>query len=165
MPASTALLPNLSISVVLADDSEIARISLRSMLDELPEIVVLGEACNGSELIDLCLRLHPDLALIDIRMPGMDGVEVTRSLLRDLPGIRVIMVSMMDHPAMIVEAIRAGASGYLLKDLSIHDLTTALHSVFQGKLYLSLELHTEPLCRQFLAGGVEPETGPSADRP
>lgn len=140
--ASQPTIPPLSppLRVVLADNSVIARDSLRSMLEDLPGIVLLGEACSGPGTISLCLQQHPDLALVDIRMPGMDGIAVTRALAHAVPDLRVIIITIMSEPALIAEALRAGARGYLLKDLSHDELVAALSKVAEGELYISAEL-------------------------
>ncbi|MEN9936819.1 MAG: hypothetical protein RLZZ387_3398 [Chloroflexota bacterium] len=131
--------------IVIADDNVFARKSLRSMLGELPGISIVGEACSGTEMIDLCLQVRPQVALIDIRMPDMDGIAVTRVLARALPDTKIIIMSMMAEPLLLIEALRAGTCGYLLKDLSLDELGVALDTVLGGGTYLNPELATTTL--------------------
>jgi NarL family two-component system response regulator LiaR len=145
------------ITVVIADDSDMARESLRCMLGELPELTFLGEACTGTEIIRLCEQTRPQVALIDIRMPDIDGLEVTRVLSRVAPTSRVIILTMMSQPAFMIEALRAGARGYLLKDLSLDELATAIRSVHNGEIYLNPELATATL-RHIVGMTIAPVT-------
>lgn len=127
------------IAVVLIDDQELVRTGLRALLERDPDIQVVGEAGTGQSGVHLVRKTKPDLVLMDIRMPGMDGIEATRQILSDteLAGTKVIVLTTFDEDEHIHEAIRAGASGYLLKDISPEALRNAVHVVADGQALLS----------------------------
>src|SRR3712207_2657368 len=104
--------------LVIVDDHELARDGLRDMLADEPDLEVVGEAANGREALSLCSRLHPDLVLMDVRMPEMDGLRATKEIKRRYSKISVLMVTMHDNPDYLLEALKAGAAGYVLKDAS-----------------------------------------------
>ncbi|NJN65958.1 MAG: response regulator transcription factor [Chloroflexaceae bacterium] len=126
--------------LVIADDHELARAGLRSMLEGERGLEVVGEAADGTEALELCRTLRPDLALIDVRMPGMDGLETTRAVKQLCPEISVIIVTMHENSDYLISAIRAGAAGYLLKDTSRRELLTAIRHVLQGESFLNTDL-------------------------
>lgn len=127
------------ISVVLVDDQELVRTGLRLLLERDPGINVVGEADNGRSGLQLVRRATPDVVLMDIRMPGMDGIEATRQIVGDanLNATKVVVLTTFDEDEDIQEAIRAGAAGYLLKDISPEDLRRAVHVVAGGEALLS----------------------------
>ena len=127
------------ISVVLVDDQELVRTGLRLLLARDPEIEVVGEAADGRSGVLLVQRTKPDIVLMDIRMPGMDGLEATRQIVQDadLRGTRVVVLTTFDEDEHIQEAIRVGAAGYLLKDISPEELRRAVHTVAGGEALLS----------------------------
>jgi DNA-binding NarL/FixJ family response regulator len=127
------------ISVVLVDDQELVRVGLRMLLARDPEIEVVGEADNGRSGIRLVQQSTPDVVLMDIRMPGMDGLEATRTIVGDakLNKTKVVVLTTFDEDEQIQEAIRAGAAGYLLKDISPEELRRAVHVVAGGEALLS----------------------------
>lgn len=127
------------ISVVLVDDQELVRTGLRLLLVRDPEIEVVGEAADGRSGVLLAQRTKPDIVLMDIRMPGMDGLEATRQIVQDadLKGTRVVVLTTFDEDEHIQEAIRVGAAGYLLKDISPEELRRAVHTVAGGEALLS----------------------------
>lgn len=126
--------------VVIVDDHELARAGLRSMLTGAPGLEVVGEAANGHEALALCRELRPNLALIDVRMPGLNGLNTTSALKREHPAIAVIIVTMYDNAEYLLEALKAGASGYILKDASRRELLTAVRRVLHGDSILDSEL-------------------------
>ena len=105
--------------LVIADDHELARSGLRSMLTGERGLELVGEATNGREALDLCRRLKPDLALLDVRMPEMDGLAATRAIKQVCPSTSVIIVTMHETPEYLFDALKAGAAGYLLKDATL----------------------------------------------
>lgn len=119
--------------VIVVDDHELVRSGLVSMLASEPEIEVVAEASNGYEAIELVERLAPDLVLMDIRMPGMDGLAATSVLKERAPQVSVLMVTMYDDTNYLLEAITAGAAGYVLKDSTKEQLTSAVRSVLHGE--------------------------------
>jgi DNA-binding NarL/FixJ family response regulator len=118
-------------TVLLADDQELVRTGLKLIL-ELAGIEVVGEAADGAEAVELARRLTPDVALMDVRMPGMDGIEATRRI--GLAGLRtrVLVLTTFDLDEYVYDALRAGASGFLLKDAGRERLVEAVHTVAQG---------------------------------
>jgi DNA-binding NarL/FixJ family response regulator len=127
------------IAVVLIDDQALVRAGLRTLLERDPEINVVGEADNGRSGVQLVQRTRPDVVLMDIRMPGMDGLQATRQIVgdTDLNGTKVVVLTTFDEDEHIQEAIRAGAAGYLLKDLSPEELRRAVHVVAGGEALLA----------------------------
>ncbi len=101
--------------MVIADDHELARAGLRSMLEGDRGVVVVGEATNGAEAVELCQQLKPDLALLDVRMPDMDGLAATRVIRQVSPETRIVIVTTHENPEYLLVALKAGAAGYLLK--------------------------------------------------
>jgi DNA-binding NarL/FixJ family response regulator len=119
--------------IVLADDQELIRFSIRSVLAGEEDIEVVGEASTGRESLDLCRRLKPDLVLMDIEMPEMDGIEATRRIKEDLPETSVLMLTSQDDPDYLLDAIQAGAAGYVLKENALFQITSAIRSVLDGE--------------------------------
>ena len=126
--------------VVIADDHELARAGLRAMLTGQRGLELVGEATNGREALELCRRLQPDLALIDVRMPELDGLATCRAIKQECPATSVILVTVHENPEYLLEALKAGAAGYVLKDISQRELITAVYGVLQGESMLSKEL-------------------------
>ena len=120
------------IKVLVADDQRLVRDGIASLLSIQDEIEVVGTASNGEEAVEQALALKPDVALMDIRMPIMDGVEATRRIRRELPGCQVLMLTTFDDEEYILDALSAGACGYLLKDIPAHDLASAIKAAHQG---------------------------------
>src|SRR5918999_1471005 len=102
--------------VLIADDHDLVRDGYQRMLDREPDLEVVGEARNGREAVELCRKLSPDLVLMDVRMPEMDGIEATRTIKGELPTTSVLVVTTYDNPDYLFEAIEAGAAGYVLQD-------------------------------------------------
>ena len=119
--------------IVLVDDQELIRFSIRSVLAREEDIEVVGEASTGRESLDLCRRLKPDLVLMDIEMPEMDGIEATRRIKEDLPETSVLMLTSQDDPDYLLEAIQVGAAGYVLKENALFQITSAIRSVLDGE--------------------------------
>ena len=103
--------------VIIADDHELARLGLRTMLAPEPDLEVVGEAATGREAIDLTRKLEPDLVLMDIRMPDLDGLAATRAIKEALPRTSILIVTLSEDPDYLMEALRVGAAGFVLKDL------------------------------------------------
>jgi DNA-binding NarL/FixJ family response regulator len=122
-----------SVRLAIVDDHELARDSLRDMLVDQPDFEVVGEAASGQEALSLCSRLHPDIVLMDVRMPDMDGIRTTEQIKRRHPKISVLMVTMHDNPDYLLEALNAGAAGYVLKDASQDQVVAALRRVSEGE--------------------------------
>jgi DNA-binding NarL/FixJ family response regulator len=120
------------IRVLVADDQRLVRDGIASLLSIQEGIEIVGIASNGQEALDLALALTPDVVLMDIRMPVMDGVEAARLLRSQLPDCQILMLTTFNEEEFIVEALRAGACGYLLKDIPAHDLAGAIRSAHKG---------------------------------
>ena len=119
--------------VLIVDDHPVTRGGLRSALAAARDLEVIGEAGTGEEAVEAAIRLRPDLVFMDVRMPGMGGVEATRQIRRALPDTKVILFTVDGSRAAIAEAIQAGVSGYLLKDVSGDDLVRAARMAMEGK--------------------------------
>lgn len=120
------------IRLLIVDDQRLMREGLRTLLELESEFEVVGEAAHGQAALDAYAEVNPDVVLMDIRMPGMDGVEATRRLCASWPEARVIILTTFDDDAYVFEGLRAGAVGYLLKDLSGQELANAVRTVFSG---------------------------------
>ncbi|WP_238014350.1 response regulator transcription factor [Dactylosporangium sp. AC04546] len=127
------------VRVVIADDQALLRGSFRYLLDSAPGITVVGEARTGAEAVDLAARERPDVVLMDIQMPELDGIEATRRICAAPAnaGVRVVMLTMFDLDAYVYGALRAGASGFLLKDSAPADLLAAVRVVAAGEALLA----------------------------
>jgi DNA-binding NarL/FixJ family response regulator len=131
--------------LVLADDHHLLRRGFRSLLSGEPGLEVVGEASTGLEAIEICRRLVPDLVLMDVRMPEMDGITATRQIKRDQPSVSVLMVTMHENPDYLLEALDAGAAGYVLKDAPAKRLINAVRRTLDGESPLNQELATRLL--------------------
>jgi DNA-binding NarL/FixJ family response regulator len=121
-----------SVRVLVVDDQRLMRDGIASLLEIQQGIEVVGTASSGEEALEKALTLDPDVILMDIRMPGTDGVVTTSQILRQLPSCRILMLTTFDDDEYVIEALRAGASGYLLKDIPAPDLARAVHAVYKG---------------------------------
>lgn len=126
--------------LLLVDDSDLVREGMRAMLAKEPDVEVVGEAADGWEGVGLCRSLRPDLVLMDVRMPRMDGLAATREIKAEHPLTSVLMVTIHDSPEYLMEAIKAGAAGYVLKDSTKQELLGAVRRVLQGESPLNQEL-------------------------
>ncbi|MBI2837060.1 MAG: response regulator transcription factor [Acidobacteria bacterium] len=129
-----------AIRVLIADDHGLVRAGIRALLQDMESVEVVAEAGDGRQAIDLLQKHRPDVVLMDIGMAGMNGLDATIRIAKEYPGTRVIMLSMHANEEYVLQSIRAGASGYLLKDSRKQELEFAIRSVAQGKMYLSPEI-------------------------
>jgi DNA-binding NarL/FixJ family response regulator len=143
--------------VLLADDHALVRAGLRSLLNGMPGVEVVAEASDGAEALELALRERPDVVLMDIAMKGMGGLEATTRLRAELPQAKVIILSMHASEEYVLQALRAGAAAYLIKDAATAELELALKSVARGENYLS-----PAISRQVVDGYVQ-RVGAAAD--
>ncbi|HZT64334.1 MAG TPA: response regulator transcription factor [Acidimicrobiales bacterium] len=129
----------MTVRVLIADDQQLIRGGIRMILDPEPDIEVVGEASSGREAVTLCRQLRPDVVLMDIRMPDINGIEATRQILADgdEPKPCVLILTTFDLDEYVYDALRAGASGFLLKDAPEHQLTNGILSIRQGDALLS----------------------------
>ncbi|WP_410657224.1 response regulator [Amycolatopsis sp. lyj-112] len=147
------------ISVVIADDQTMVRQSFRAVLDAQDDIRVLGEAANGVEAIERCAELAPDVVLMDVRMPELDGLEATRRILAARgDDVRVLMLTTFDIDEYVYGALRAGASGFLLKEAPLDDLVTAVRVVAAGNALFAPSV-TRRLIGEFAVRGRTADGG------
>ena len=126
----------MSIRILIADDHGVLRAGLRALLSAEPELEVVDEASSGSEALSLADELQPDLILLDISMPDLGGIEVTRRLKELLPNVRVLILTVHEDESLLQEAIQAGASGYIVKRAVESELIDAIRAVWRGDLYI-----------------------------
>ena len=122
--------------VLLADDHALVRAGVRRILDDDPQLSVVAEAADGSEALQMALADDVDLAVLDVSMPKLTGLHVARHLAEQRPRMRVLILSMHDNEEFLFEALRSGASGYVLKSAAEHDLVTACHAALRGEPFL-----------------------------
>ncbi len=125
------------ITIVLADDHQVVRKGIRALLEMEPDFQIIGETGDGLEAVQLTIRLRPDVLVLDLMMPGLNGIDVTRQVTRQVPQTRVVLLSMYAGEDYVLEALRNGASGYVLKDASISELIQAIREAVAGRRYLS----------------------------
>ncbi len=153
----------MSVRVLIVDDQALVRAGFRMILESEPDIEIVGEASDGQEAIDAAHELKPDVVLMDIRMPNLDGLEATRRLLDDgAAGPRVLMLTTFDLDEYVYEALRAGASGFMLKDTPPEQLVSAIHVVASGDALLSPSI-TKRVIEEFIQR--PPSTVPVAAHP
>jgi len=158
------------IRIVVADDHQVVRTGYSALLDTQPDFTVLGTACNGAEAVQVCRDLHPDVVLMDVRMPEIDGIEATRQLLEparhaatdSYPAPRVLVLTTFDLDEYVYDALRAGASGFLLKDVTAERLFDAVRVVAAGEALLAPTV-TRRLISEFAQlRPSKPDTTPAA---
>jgi DNA-binding NarL/FixJ family response regulator len=137
------------IRIIIADDHEIVRQGVRNLIESAPDYELCGEATTGRDAVDLVARERPDVAVLDISMPGLNGIEATRQILKNSPGTRVLMFTMHDAEQLVLEVFNTGASGYLLKSEAGQHLITAIRTVASGSRYFSTRL-SEVIFNSFL---------------
>ena len=138
--------PNV-IRVVVVDDQTLVREGLASLLAPMPDLTIVGTAADGREALDLVAEQSPDVVLMDVRMPGMNGVAVTRKICARYPRARVIVLTTFDHDEYVFESLRAGASGYLLKNADPDRLADAIRAVHAGTSILDPAVTKKVICR------------------
>jgi DNA-binding NarL/FixJ family response regulator len=152
------------ISVVLADDQGLVRAGFRALLDSQDDIEVVGEVDDGEEAVRLAQALAPDVVLMDIRMPGLDGLAATRAIAVDpnLSGVHIVILTTFELDEYVFESLRAGASGFLVKDTEPVELIRAVRAVAGGEALLSPSV-TRRLIGEFATRAKEPGRGPELD--
>jgi DNA-binding NarL/FixJ family response regulator len=147
------------IRVMLADDHTLVRAGIRALLEKLPGVEVVGEANDGREVLNLVKLHQPDVVLMDISMPGLNGLEAAVRMAKDFPDVRVIILSMHNNEEYAWRALKAGVAGYLLKKSATAELETALQQVVRGEIYLSREISTR-LVKKFPLQGIADRVSP-----
>lgn len=143
--------------ILIADDHGLMRAGLHAMLKEEPAIEVVGEAASGEEVLQLVGELRPDIVLLDISLPDIDGIEATRRLKQSYPQTKVLILSVYEEESLLLEAIRSGAVGYIIKRAAEDELTTAIHAVSRGEMYI------HPAITHYLLKDLSPDTKPKKD--
>jgi DNA-binding NarL/FixJ family response regulator len=139
----------MNLRILLADDHAIVRDGLRALLEKEPDMEVVAEAATGKEAVKFANDHHPDVIVMDISMPDMNGIDATRHIVGNLPDVRVLALSMESDRRFVVEVLKAGATGYLLKDSAFAELATAIRTVSSGEPYLGPKI-TEVIIREYL---------------
>ena len=147
------------IRVILADDHTLVRAGIRALLEKLPDVEVVGEADDGRDALALVKQHRPDVVLLDITMPGLNGLEAAARMVKEFPEVRVIMLSMHNNEEYYWRALKAGAAGYLLKKAATTELETALQRVVAGEIYLSQEI-SKRLVKKFPLQGIADQKSP-----
>ena len=130
--------PQPAVRIVVADDHQVVRTGFAALLDTQPDFSVVGTACDGAEAVRTCAGLRPDVVLMDVRMPGTDGIEATRQLAESVPdGPRILILTTFDLDEYVYQALRAGASGFLLKDITAERLFDAVRVIAAGQALLA----------------------------
>ena len=145
------------IRILLVDDQPLLLAGIRDLLETEEDMHVIGEANDGVEAIRKTRELGPDLVIMDINMPNLDGIEATRQIIRELPQIRVLALSIHSGKSFVKEMIDAGAAGYLLKDSAPDELVMAIRKIINGDMFLSPAITSKALERE-----IEPEVGDRA---
>jgi two-component system response regulator DesR len=147
-----------SIRLLIADDQALVRGALAALLDLEPDLEVVAEVGRGDEVIDAAKRSTPDVALLDVEMPGLDGIEAAAALRTAVPGVRVLMVTTFGRPGYLRRAMEAGAAGFVVKDTPATQLADAVRRVHQG-----LRVVDPSLAAETLVAGTSPLTGRESD--
>jgi len=147
--------------ILIVDDHKIFRDGIKSILEKREDFKVVGEADNGAEAVQACKRLKPELVLMDIGLPGLNGIEATVEIMRHCPDCKVVILSMYDDESSVVGAIRSGARAFVLKSASSDDLVDALRTVAKGGFYLCAEV-TDRVQNRIQKGDLESKALPPA---
>jgi DNA-binding NarL/FixJ family response regulator len=150
--------------VLLADDHALVRAGIRALLTGLPDVESVIEAGDGQEALSLLREQRPDIALVDIAMPGLNGLELAARVTREAPGTRLVILSMHGTPGHVAQALRAGVSGYLLKDSAADELPVLLRAVMRGETYLSPTI-SKQVVDGYLGRTASPATAATAGTP
>jgi two-component system response regulator DegU len=150
-----------SFEVLLVDDHKIMRDGIKAILRRSEEFQVIGEAETGTEAVQSCIAKRPDIVLMDIGLPGLNGIETTGEILRHCPNARIIILSMYDDEHSVMSAIRSGAKAFVLKKASDNDLLDALRAVAKGGSYLSPQV-SDHLLQRIQQNSLDPKPSPSA---
>jgi DNA-binding NarL/FixJ family response regulator len=145
----------MTVRVVLADDQQLIRTALRMVMADIEDIEVVGEASTGAEAVRLTEQLAPDVVVMDIRMPGMDGIEATRTITAGPSAARVVVLTTFDDDDYVYGALRAGASGFLVKDMALDDIIGAVRVVAAGDALIAPSV-TRRLIHDFASSRPEP---------
>jgi DNA-binding NarL/FixJ family response regulator len=144
----------MGIRVLLADDHRLVRAGLRAVVEQFPDVTEVIEASDGREALAAVAQAMPDIVLLDIAMPSLNGLDACAQIVRDFPQSKVIMLSSHGSEPYVLQALRSGATGYLLKDAAVTELSMAMAAALRGELYITSAVSRQVVSR-FLAGGGE----------
>lgn len=147
----------MSIRVLLSDDHRIVREGLRTLLEKEPDIDVVAEAEDGRSTVELVRRLRPQAVVMDITMPNLNGIEATRQITKEVPDVKVLALSIHSDRRFVMEMLRAGATGYLIKDCASEELVSAIRTVLNNQTYLSPKI-ADIVRRDYLHQGPKADT-------
>lgn len=145
------------IRILIVDDHGVLRAGLRALLSAEPDLEVVGEIADGQQVFHLAGELHPDVVLLDISMPGLSGIEITRRLKESRPEMRVLILTFHEDESLLQEAIRAGAAGYIVKRAAESELIDAIRAVWRGDLYVH-PIMTRALLKDLSPAPISPQT-------
>jgi len=146
------------IKVLIVDDHAVLRQALRMLLENQPEVEVVGDASNGREALEACEKFHPDVVLMDMVMPGLNGLEATRQIRRRAPKAKVLILTGYMEDEQILAALRAGASGYVVKKSDVQELLLGIQSVHRGNTYFSSSISDGDAVQDYLWQAKRPES-------
>ena len=152
---------NTTCNILLADDHTIFRDGLKALIETQKDLRIVAQASNGRQAIQLANQLIPDLAIIDISMPDLNGFEATKTIRKKIPKLKIIALSMHSHRHFIEEMFKAGANAYLLKDCALEELTNAIRLVMEGQSYISPAIKT--ISHDDVLGSLQSAARPSRD--
>jgi len=144
------------IRVVVADDHAVLRSGLKLLLDAQMDIEVVGEASDGAEAINKTAELKPDVLLLDITMPNIGGIDALRTIKKKTPSVSILILTMHENEGYLIEALKAGASGYILKKVADNELISAIKAVYSGEFFIPSPL-TKSVVKEMVSGGVSRE--------
>lgn len=154
---------NTNIKILIADDHRMMRDGLRLAIQRVPDLEVIGEADNGPDVVRQAEKLNPDIMILDIHLPGKNGIEVAREILGKNRKTRIIVLSADADPGLVRSAVEAGVSGYLVKENAVNELIQAIHAATRSMSYFSPEIATA-LARQFCETPTRPSTPALSER-
>jgi DNA-binding NarL/FixJ family response regulator len=143
------------VRVLVADDQTLFRAGLVRLLEEDPRVEVVGQAGDGAEAVEMADRLRPDVVLMDLRMPNLDGIEATRRIVAEFPEVRVLLLTVLDADSNVIQALKAGASGYILKDSKPDSIVSSLLAVMAGERVMASAVANRVL--EMLTGTTTPK--------
>jgi len=157
-------MPTKKIKILVADDHEIVRHGVRNLIASIPNYVCCGEATTGREALKLAEEHHPDIAILDISMPELNGIEAARQILKACPAIKILIFTVHDAERIVYEVFNAGAHGYILKSDAGRHLLAAIESILQGRHYFSTQV-SEVLFESFQRKDLPHATNPDVGKP
>ena len=150
-------LPPTLLNALVVDDHDVVRMGLCSLMEQVPGVKVIGQGANGEDALVMARELRPDIVLMDLRMPGMGGIEATQRLLVSNPGLKVIVVTVVDDEIRPAHLLKAGAVGYITKRTDREEMQRALHTILEGSVYISPEI-----AQRLLASSLKPASAGSS---